>query len=243
MKKFFVGICALFVLLVSCGKNEDTPQPNPAPSSEITILAYLVANNSLDDDLLTNIGAMYDGLAEMDQQATLLVYWDGKTKIGSNKAQHLILKYVTDGKGNINGLPALDMNATLNDVLDEAEIVKEYETQYSVDKAIMNKVLKDMVALAPSSKLGLIFGSHASSWLNSIYTSRAFGQDGAGDDTMLIQDMAEAISSTNKKYEFILFDACYMGTAEVAYTFRNIFIRHGSTCIRISLRRLYEISL
>jgi hypothetical protein len=114
------------------------------------------------------------------------------------------------------------MNATLNDVLDEAEIVKEYETQYSVDKAIMNKVLKDMVALAPSSKLGLIFGSHASSWLNSIYTSRAFGQDGAGDDTMLIQDMAEAISSTNKKYEFILFDACYMGTAEVAYTFRNI---------------------
>ena len=222
MKKFLVVICALFVLLVSCGKNDDTPQPKPVPSSEITILAYLVANNNLDDYLLTNIGAMYDGLAEMDQQATLLVYWDGKTKIGSNKAQHLILKYVTDGKGNINGLPALDMNATLNDVLDEAEIVKEYETQYSVDKAIMSKVLKDMVALAPSSKLGLIFGSHASSWLNSIYTSRAFGQDGSGDDTMLIPDMVEAISSTNEKYEFVLFDACYMGTAEVAYAFRNV---------------------
>ena len=98
MKKFLVGICALFVLFISCRKSDDTPQPNPAPSSEITILAYLVANNSLDDDLLTNIGAMYDGLAEMDQQATLLVYWDGKTKIGSNKAQHLILKYETDGK-------------------------------------------------------------------------------------------------------------------------------------------------
>ena len=221
MKKFLVGICALFVLLVSCGKNDDTPQPNPAPSSEITILAYLVANNSLDNDLLANIGAMYDGLAEMDHQATLLVYWDGKTKIGSNKAQHLILKYVTDGKGNINGLPALDMNATLNDVLDEAEIVKEYDTQVSVDKTVMSKVLKDMVSLAPSSKLGLVFGSHGSSWLNSILT-RAFGQDGKNYDTILIPDMAEAISSTNKKYEFILFDACYMGTAEVAYTFRNI---------------------
>ena len=138
MKKFFVGICALFLLLVSCGKNEDTPQPKPVPSSELTILAYLVANNNLDDDLLSNIGAMYDGLAEMDQQATLLVYWDGKTKIGPNKSHHLILKYETDGKGNINGLPALDMTATLNDVLDEAEIVKEYDTQYSVDKAVMS---------------------------------------------------------------------------------------------------------
>ena len=222
MKKFLVGICALFVLFISCRKSDDTPQPNPAPSSEITILAYLVANNSLDNDLLANIGAMYDGLAEMDHQATLLVYWDGKTKIGSNKAQHLILKYVTDGKGNINGLPALDMNATLNDVLDEAEIVKEYDTQYSVDKAVMSKVLKDMIALAPSSKYGLVFGSHASSWLNSIYTSRAFGQDGSGDDTMFIPDMVEAISSTNKKFEFILFDACYMGTTEVAYAFRNV---------------------
>ena len=222
MKKFFVGICALFLLLVSCGKNEDTPQPKPVPSSELTILAYLVANNNLDDDLLSNIGAMYDGLAEMDQPATLLVYWDGKTKIGPNKSHHLILKYETDGKGNINGLPALDMTATLNDVLDEAEIVKEYDTQYSVDKAVMSKVLKDMVSLAPSSKLGLVFGSHGSSWLNSIYTSRAFGQDGAGDDTILISDMVEAISSTNKKYEFILFDVCYMGTAEVAYAFRNV---------------------
>lgn len=221
MKKFLVGICALFVLLVSCGKNDDTPQPKPVPSSEITILAYLVANNNLDDYLLTNIGAMYDGLAEMDQQATLLVYWDGKTKIGSNKAQHLILKYVTDGKGNINGLPALDMNATLNDVLDEAEIVKEYDTQVSVDKTVMSKVLKDMVSLAPSSKLGLVFGSHGSSWLNSIHT-RAFGQDGKNYDTILIPDMVEAISSTNKKYEFILFDACYMGTAEVAYAFRHV---------------------
>lgn len=221
MKKFLVGICALFVLFISCRKSDDTPQPKPVPSSEITILAYLVANNNLDNDLLTNIGAMYDGLAEMDQQATLLVYWDGKTKIGSNKAQHLILKYVTDGKGNINGLPALDMNATLNDVLDEAEIVKEYDTQVSVDKTVMSKVLKDMVSLAPSSKLGLVFGSHGSSWLNSILT-RAFGQDGKNYDTILIPDMAEAISSTNKKYEFILFDACYMGTAEVAYAFRNV---------------------
>lgn len=204
-----------------CSKTDD-PQPKPNQTDDITILAYMVANNNLDDDLLTNIGAMYDGLALMEKEATLLVYWDGKTKIGPNKAQHLILKYKTDGRGNINGEPALDLNAPLNDVLEKAEIVKEYDEQYSVDKTVMSNVLKDMVTQVTTTRLGLVFGSHGSSWLNSIYTSRAFGQDGSGDNTILIPDMVEAVGSVDKKFEFILFDACYMATAEVAYAFRNV---------------------
>ena len=170
----------------------------------MTILAYLVANNDLDDDLLANIGAMYDGLAEMDQQATLLVYWDGKTAMGTNNAKHLILKYQTDGKGNINGLPAIDINAPLDDVLEVGEIVKEYDTQYSVDKMVMAQVLKDMVEMAPTHKLGLVFGSHGSSWLNSIYTSRAFGQDGSGDNTMPIPDMVQKAFLSSCDYYALL---------------------------------------
>lgn len=202
--------------------HSDEPLPKPEQTDEMAILVYMVANNNLDDDLLANIGAMYDGLALMEKEATLLVYWDGKTKIGPNKAQHLILKYKTDGKGNINGEPALDLNAPLDDVLEKAEIVKEYDEQYSVNKTVMSEVLNDMVTQVTTTKLGLVFGSHGSSWLNSIYTSRAFGQDGLGDHTMSIPDMVEAIASVDKKFEFILFDACYMATAEVAYAFRNL---------------------
>ncbi len=220
MKKFFLGICSLFILFTSCLNNDD-PKPKPDNSDKLTILAYLVANNSLDNDLLANIGAMYDGLAEMNKEATLLVYWDGRTAIGDNNSKHLILKYQTDGKGNINGAPALDPFCPLDDVLAEGEIVKEYDTQYSVDKNVMSQVLTDMIAESSTTKFGLIFGSHASSWLNSIYT-RAFGQDGSGDNTMLIPDMVEALSVVNKKFEFILFDACYMATIEVAYAFRNV---------------------
>ena len=219
MKKFFLGICSLFFLFTSCLNNDD---PKPNNPDKLTILAYLVANNDLDDDLLANIGAMYDGLAEMKEEATLLVYWDGRTAIGDNNSKHLILKYQTDGKGNINGAPALDPSCPLDDVLAEGEIVKEYDTQYSVDKDVMSQVLTDMIAKSSTTKFGLIFGSHASSWLNSIYPSRAFGQDGNGDNTMLIPDMVEALSAVNKKFEFILFDACYMGTTEVAYAFRNV---------------------
>ena len=212
---------ALACLFVSCNDDDD-PIPVPAEES-ITIWAYLVANNNLDDYLQSNIGAMYDGLAEMKEPATLLVYWDGQSSMGVNNSTHLILKYETDGKGNINGASALPASCPLDDVLEAGEILKEYPKQLSVDKQVMQTVLNDMASFTSTSKYGLIFGSHASSWLNSIYTSRAFGQDGQStDNTMLIPDMAEAIASVGKKFEFILFDACYMGTAEVAYAFRHV---------------------
>lgn len=208
-------------LFYSCDGNEDIPQPKP--NETMTILSYLVANNNLDNYLLANIGAMYDGLAMMAEPAVLLVYWDGRTSVGENASKHLILKYETDGKGNINGSPALDFSYTLDDVLDEAIIVKEYAPQLSTDKEIMKLVLRDMVAQTCSEKLGLIVGSHASSWINSIFVSRSFGQDGSGtDNTILISDMVEALQSVGKRFEFILCDACYMGTVEVAYAFRDV---------------------
>ena len=178
MKKFLEGICCLLVLFSSCRDREDEPKPAPAPSEELTVLAYLVANNNLDNDLLTNIYAMCVGLASMDEEATLLVYWDGRTAIGPNNSKHLILKYQTDGKGNINGIPTSDIDK-LSEVLELAEIVKEYPAQYSVDKKVMAQVMKDMIAQVSTDKIGLVFGSHGSSWLNTIYT-RSFGQDGAG---------------------------------------------------------------
>ena len=220
MKKYLWTL--LFVSLFGgCGNNDD---PQPTPENEtMTILSYLVANNNLDDYLLVNIGAMYDGLAAMTEPAVLLVYWDGQTGMSVNNSKHLILKYETDGKGNINGKSALNFSATLDDVLAEAVVVKEYTAQLSTDKQVMKTVLNDMLAASPTTKHGLILGSHASSWLNTIFTSRSFGQDGSGtNNTMLIPDMVEALSGVGKPFEFLLFDACYMGTAEVCHAFRNV---------------------
>lgn len=223
MMKKFLGLLSFLLVFISCSDDtNETPKPTPN-SSDITILAYLVANNNLDGVLLDNIVSMYDGLAEMKQPATLLVYWDGKTQFGENKQTHLILRYETDGKGKINGNKALTTSNTSKEILAEAEIVKEYPTQLSTSKQVMSTVLKDMVALSSTEKLGLIFGSHGSSWLNTIFTSRSFGQDGSGsDNTILLSEMVQAISSTNKIFEFILFDACYMGSVEVCHAFKDV---------------------
>ena len=172
MKKFLLLLTLPFLML---GCDNDDPTPIVKPTAPITIYAYLVAENNLDDDLLSNIGAMYDGMVSVDKEATLLVYWDGKSTI-QDISNPMLLRYQADGEGKINGLLPIDTNADLDDVLDVAEVVKEYPEQMSTDSKVMSQVLKDMVNMTTTEKIGLVVGSHASSWLNTIYTSRALRQ-------------------------------------------------------------------
>ena len=222
MIKKALWLLSVLLFLFSCDPSEEEPAPFPDKDS-VTVLAYLIANNNLNDALLFNIAIMYDGLKAMDKPATLLVYWDGQSSFGENNSTHLILKYETDGKGNINGKPALDIDATTREILDVAEVLKEYSSQTSTDKSVFKNVLSDMVAFSPTDKFGLVIGSHGSSWLNTISTSgRALGYDAYTSNSILLDDMVEAIQGVGKKFEFILFDACFMGTIEVSYEFRNV---------------------
>jgi hypothetical protein len=215
-------LLSVLLFLSSCNPSDEEPTPIPDKDS-VTILAYLIANNDLDDELLFNIEIMYDGLKSMDKPASLLVYWDGKSSMGKNNSTHLILKYETDGKGKINGKPALGIDATTREILDVAEVLKEYSSQVSTDKNVFQGVLSDMVSFSPTDKLGLIIGSHGSAWLNTISTSgRALGYDGTTSNSIELTDLVEAIETVGKKFEFLLFDACFMGTAEVCYECRDL---------------------
>jgi hypothetical protein len=221
MKKLFLLLT--FVSLFTACSNSDEPSGGKNENAPLTVMAYFVANASgIEDDIFTNVAAMYDGLALMKKPATLLVYWDGSGAYG-NWEDPVILRYTTDGKGKINGKKPLSADATVEEVVDLAEVVKEYPSQLSTDKGVMTQVLKDLIALSPTEKVGLVAASHGSAWTNSIFMSRSFGQDGKGtDNTILIKDMADAMKQSGKKYEFLLFDACFMGTAEVCYDFRDV---------------------
>lgn len=218
MKNLIFSLLALFCL-VSCTKDDDTLEMQPEAES-ITILSYLVANNNLNDCLSYNVATMYEGLVSMDQPATLLIYWDGQTLISGKN--HLILKYETDGKGNVNG-KNVNGNLTEDQILKEAQILKEYSSQISTDKTVMSMVLQDMVHFSPTDKIGLVIGSHGSSWLNTISTShRAIGYDGVYANSISLPDLTDALLSVGKKFEFLLLDACYMGTIETCYYLRNV---------------------
>ena len=221
MKKLFLLLT--FVSLFTACKDDDGPSGGKKENAPITVMGYFIADASgIEDDIFRNIAAMYDGLALMKKPATLLVYWDGSGDYGQWE-DPVILRYTTDGKGNVNGQKQLPEDATANEVVDLAEVVKQYPSQLSVDKSVMTQVLKDMIAVSPTERVGLVAASHGSAWTNSIFMSRSFGHDGKGtDNTMLVSDMADAMKATGKKFDFLLFDACFMGTAEVCYDLRDV---------------------
>jgi hypothetical protein len=221
MKKLFLLLT--FVSLFTACKDDDGPSGGKKENAPITVMGYFIADASgIEDDIFRNIAAMYDGLALMKKPATLLVYWDGSGDYGQWE-DPVILRYTTDGKGNVNGQKQLPEDATANEVVDLAEVVKQYPSQLSVDKSVMTQVLKDMIAVSPTERVGLVAASHGSAWTNSIFMSRSFGQDGKGtDNTMLVSDMADAMKATGKKFDFLLFDSCFMGTAEVCYDLRDV---------------------
>lgn len=215
MKKFLLLLTLPFLML-GCN-NEDLPQP--ILQADITVMAYLVAENNLDDELKENIRTMFLGLSSFDKSANLLIYWDGNSSIGGID-NPMILRYVCDGKGNINGKSTIGKDFTLKDILDLADPVKQYSSQVSTDKVVMSQVLNDMINLCTTDKVGLVAGSHASSWVAPYSRGRAFGDDNG--NSIKLSDMAEAIGSTNRIFDFLLFDACLMGSAEVCYDFKDV---------------------
>ena len=222
MKKLFL-LLSIFTFFTACNTNDEPDLPE-SDKSDMTIIAYLLADTSMiPDDLWTNIAAIYDGLSLMSKSARVLIYWDGTSR-SSFWDNPVVLMFSTDGFGNVNGQPKLPESATVEDVVRLAEIVKEYPKQLSTDKDVMARVLNDIIEMTDTERLGLIAGSHGSAWLNKINFSRSFGEDGGANsgNTITIKDMADVIKSTGRHFDFLLFDACNMATIEVYYDFKDI---------------------
>ena len=223
MKKIWFYLI-IVMLLVSC--SDEIPE-NPAKTEGRTLLAYIVSNNNpnadLDRFLKANVVDMYKGLSASKESKTLLVYY--RPKIGDKSLESpSILKYVTDGKGKINGRKVLseDKINVADLVINEAEI-HPYENHVATDPKVMVRVLQDMVKLAPSDSYGLTMGSHGTGWLpGNPVKGRSFGDD--SNYNINIPELANSLRSAfaGKQLDYVLFDACMMANAEVAYELRDV---------------------
>lgn len=221
MKKWLYTL--LVIVLAAC--SNEIPEQQPAKRSGRTVLAYLISNSpkSLEGNLQDNVVDMYMALAEIKDSCTLLVFYRPQ-EYSSYLDVPTLLCFDTDGRGNINNLPALTgTDLTFESVCQVAQ-KKEYtmNSQIATDPVVMEEVLKDMQKIAPSDSYGLILGSHASGWMkgNSVQ-SKAFGDDDGYN--INIPDLADVLkSSFSEKLDFVLFDACMMGTAEVGYELKEI---------------------
>lgn len=221
MKKWLYTL--LVFVLAAC--SNEIPEQQPAKRSGRTVLAYLISNSpkSLEKNLQDNVVDMYMALAEIKDSCTLLVFYRPQ-EYSSYLDVPTLLCFDTDGRGNINNLPALTgTDLTFESVCQVAQ-KKEYtmNSQIATDPVVMEEVLKDMQKIAPSDSYGLILGSHASGWMkgNSVQ-SKAFGDDDGYN--INIPDLADVLkNSFSEKLDFVLFDACMMGTAEVGYELKEI---------------------
>ncbi|WP_304245260.1 clostripain-related cysteine peptidase [Phocaeicola plebeius] len=222
MKKWLYTL--LVIVLAAC--SNEIPEQQPAKRSGRTVLAYLISNNkagSLDTYLRDNVIDMYTALGNMKESCTLLVFYrpyTGDTPL-SNPT---LMSFYADGRGNINNLAALTGSNLTFDAVCRIAQKKEYtmNSQIATDPAVMEEVFTDMQTVAPSDSYGLILGSHATGWMkgNSVQ-SKAFGDDSGYH--IDIPDLANVLKkSFSEKLDFVLFDACMMGNAEVGYELKDV---------------------
>ena len=207
--RLFVSIYVLMffvasAFLSSCrdAHEEGIVYPGVSDTCDRTVLVYMLGSNTLGGFVENNISAMQRAVSNgFLNNGNLLLYVD-----------------------RYNALPTLEQLSLYNNSV-KRTVVKTYEDRNSATVDVMSSVIDDMKALYPASSYGLILWSHASGWYPAYITAemvtgtttRSFGDDEG--KAMNIDDVARAIPDST--FDFILCDACYMGTVEVAYDLRN----------------------
>lgn len=208
--KLYTLLCISFLLIfTACNQDDD---PVPAEKVTRTVLAYIMADNSLSGFASIDIDEMMKGMEAVDASLyNLLVYVDDASREGSQSYKFPTLYRLSkDKNGNV-----------------VKETVKEYKEQVSTDPAVMQEVLKRAFTEYPAESYGLVLWSHGEGWIPNPLplakqaSTRWVGEDTTGGTTYLnISDIA-AILSEFPRFDFILFDACFGQTVEVAYELRN----------------------
>ena len=210
--------CAVF--LSSCGKhNKEEDKTTPQ-----TIIVYL-SGTSLNWAFSINVQDIETALQQnIKGDSRVVVVWQNGV---AKKAEAIELCY---DNGHITRQP-----------------LAEYDLSSTMSKEDLSYIFSDVMRLAPASAYGLILGSHSWAWIpfddydeirtnglsKSAYArlrireelprhlQTRFIGDPSGANRFDITTLAEAIQATGKKFEYILFDACFMANVEAAYELRN----------------------
>lgn len=204
LKKLILAVLTVITVttvLVACNHNDE---PDPVQEEDLrTVLVYIAADNTLTSFAADDIAEMVSGFAAVDaDKNNLLVYVD------TQSAKPFLYQITKDSKGAV-----------------VKKVLYEYEEQNSVYPTVMAEVYNRVFSAFPAKSYGLVLWSHGDGWLPSpsnISASKAstrwFGQDGTS--YMDISSLNTALNSA-PHFDFILFDACFMQSVEVAYELKD----------------------
>lgn len=178
------------VFLFSCDDN----MPNPDEKLKgNTVIVYMGAENSLYSLSNLDLDEMRTSRGSIPEDCQVVIYRDAELKPA-------IFHLTQDGMSTWREFP---------------------EEQNSADPATMKSILQDIVKGFPSEKYSLILWSHGSGWIDEASNTRAIiidNQKNLADDMgpwISISQLSNMLSSL-PHMEYIMFDACYMQSVEVA---------------------------
>lgn len=215
LPRYIIVLLAATMLLFSCKKEEqkEEPEEHYGTTNGRTVLVYIVADNNMSTQALTDIREMLIGAKYLGDKDHLMIYLDD------------------------NSLPRI-YDVTKSNA---GQAYKDLSPVFSFDSEVNSCtydqllwVLNYMKEHYAAESYGLVMWSHGSGWLpvnpstnSKIYgvKSRAFGVDKENGKSitghqMDIEEIARAIEDF-QKVDFLIFDACFMQNIEVLYTLRN----------------------
>ncbi len=221
-----LGCCLAALLLTACHKDKE-PYPDDTTTAR-TVLVYMAAENSLSSfatyDGKTNTGDIHEmlqGLAALTDNDRLVVYLDNCDP--DIKSSIYVLTNQDYGKSYESLKPTYQFDEDLD----------------SADPQTLRTVLQWTLKRCKADDYGIVFWSHSSGWMpsnsdllfapqrKSAAPRRTFGIDNgrnsltsSAGSQMEISDMAKVLAEF-PKFDFILFDCCFMQCVEVCYELRN----------------------
>jgi hypothetical protein len=188
----------------SCTREDDVPGPTV---NRNTLLMYVVGDNNISDYMQRSVNAVVKGLQPgylLDN--TLLIYVDASSYGGRSSLPQLLEVVIDPTDGGTT-----------------TRLIAEYPEQNSADIAVLDEMIEIMQRdYSATEGYGLMISSHATGWLPGNFFellrgSRAIGQDRS--NWIEIDKLVEALP--DHLFDYILFDACYMASVEVAYALRD----------------------
>jgi len=203
-------LAALAVLVLAaagCGGDNGATEPT-APARDWTILAYMAGNNNLDYSENINSFVIED-LQEMEM-------------IGSCDQVEIVA--VISSLKNGGDANVYHVECHPDEIGDEisSELLVAWGQKDMSDPQTLTDFLELGLASYPSERTMLIIDDHGAGWAG------ACTDDPAGGQPMSVAQMRQAIlavdagDSFDGKFDLIVFHACLMASAEVAYGLKDV---------------------
>ena len=200
MKRALILLLTTLLLCTAC--HDDKPEPASKEWRRVVVVCFW-GENSLSSYLQRDLDEIRQGYKDIPDGCKLVVYFDTSR---SSERPYILTFDAKEGEKRLYDYP--------NDPI-------------STDSTAMQQMLGMVMSRFPSQHYGLVIGSHGSGWVpqaprytigvdNGRNTSSNVGTE------MEIPTLAGILRQTKKKWDYVVFDACFMQTVEVVYELRDV---------------------